>query len=387
MITSTDLAYMAEAVQLAKRGQYTTTPNPNVGCVIVKNQQIIGKGWHKKAGTGHAEVNALANLTKAASSGATAYVTLEPCSHYGRTPPCALRLVEAGVSRVVVGMLDTNPQVSGNGIKILEEAGIEVEVGVLEAECRALNPGFFSIMERQRPFVQIKLAASLDGKTALHNGESKWITGPAARADVQTYRAKASAILTSASTVLQDDASMNVRQEQLNFNYPLDETNTNIRQPHVVVLDGRARLKPEVATSLKLFNTGAHVILIQNKNSEYSEQAFSEKGFDQVTVEKLEYDPTSGFDLNDVMSVCTQLQFNTVWVEAGGRLAASFIHEKIADELIVYIAPKIMGQGGFDVIPLGPFSEMNQTVSLTTKDMRQVGEDIRLTYTLSNKND
>lgn len=375
-----DNEYMAQAIVLAKKGQYTTTPNPNVGCVIVKDHQVIGQGWHKKAGTGHAEVNALAHLTLEQTTGATAYVTLEPCSHFGRTPPCALRLIEAKVSRVVVGMLDTNPQVAGNGIKMLEEAGIVVDRSALEQECRALNPGFFSRMEKQRPFVQVKLAASLDGKTALQNGQSKWITGPAARADVQSFRAKSCAILTTARTILADDASMNVRSEQLNFEYPLDETNTHIRQPVVVVLDGKARIKPEQIDSLKLFQTGAKVILV-HANSSQSEP-FAEHISEQIVTAQVCYDAESGFDLKEVMTLCQQQQFNTLWVEAGGKLAASLMEAQLTDELIMYFAPKILGKHAQEVLPIGPLSSMADAKTLTLTDSRHVGDDIRLTYTL-----
>ena len=237
--TPEDNKFMALAIDLAKRGKYTVSPNPSVGCVVVKDHTVLAQGWHKKAGTGHAEVNAFAQLTPEQSLGATAYVTLEPCSHYGRTPPCAKLLQDSGVSRVVIAMEDPNPSVAGRGITMLQQAGIQVDVGILEAEARALNLGFLSRMEQKKPYVQVKLASSLDGKTALANGESKWITGEAARSDVQTHRAEACAILSTASTVLADDAALNVRAEQLSFEYPLDETNAEIRQPIKVILDSK----------------------------------------------------------------------------------------------------------------------------------------------------
>ena len=378
MNANQDIEFMAKAINLAKKGQFTTTPNPNVGCVIVKDNVIIGEGWHKKAGTGHAEVNALKDLSVKQTSGATAYVTLEPCSHYGRTPPCAERLIEAKVQRVVVGMLDTNPQVSGNGIRMLEAAGIDVDMSPLNADCRGLNPGFFSRMEKGRPFVKVKLAASLDGKTALQNGQSQWITGPAARADVQTYRAQSCAIITTATTVLADDASLNVRGEQLNFEYPVDATNTEIRQPTVVVLDGKGKLTEQHRSSLKLFSTGAKVIVIHSNS--LSEHDLSGKDSDSLMVAKANYEEGSGFDLGEVLELCAKQQFNNVWVEAGGKLAASFVNQELVDELIVYIAPKIMGANAQDVLPVGPFESMSDVQQLQLIDNRQVGDDIKLTY-------
>ena len=209
-VSLTDDEWMARALQLAARGCYTTHPNPNVGCVLVREGRVVGEGWHQKAGEPHAEVHAL-RVAGELARGATAYVTLEPCSHYGRTPPCALALVEAGVSRVVVAMMDPNPLVAGRGLQILRDAGIEVSCGIGEAEAQALNPGFIKRMKTGLPWVRVKLAASLDGRTALANGQSQWITGSAARADVQRWRARSSAILSGADTVLCDNPSLNVR--------------------------------------------------------------------------------------------------------------------------------------------------------------------------------
>ena len=254
-----DATYMARAIQLARRGQWTTTPNPNVGCVVVKDGEIVGEGWHQKAGGPHAEVHALAMAGEKAK-GATAYVTLEPCSHYGRTPPCAQGLIKAGVARVVAAMVDTNPQVSGRGLKMLEDAGIQTEYGVLEAQARALNPGFFKRMAGLGPWITCKLASSLDGKTALDNGVSQWITSKQARADVQRYRAASCAIVSSAQTVIMDNASLNVRHSELGSAADAIDAES-LRQPVRVIIDSQNRLTPD----LKLFQNPSPIILIREK--------------------------------------------------------------------------------------------------------------------------
>jgi diaminohydroxyphosphoribosylaminopyrimidine deaminase/5-amino-6-(5-phosphoribosylamino)uracil reductase len=293
---TTDLTFMARAIALAKKGRFTTTPNPNVGCIVVKDGTIIGEGWHQRAGTGHAEVNALAGLSVDSSRGATAYVTLEPCSHYGRTPPCAMRLIEAQVSRVVVAMLDPNPLVAGKGIAMLEQAGIDVTTGVMEADARALNPGFLSRMERDRPFIQVKLASSLDGKTALENGASKWITAKAARRDVQTFRALSCAILTSAKTVIVDNAKLNVREDALNFEYPKRQFDGQVRQPTVVVLDGNNRITKNKSKELDLFASGSRVILVKSRQSD----CFDDENTECIVMDYEE----SGFAMDAVVELC-----------------------------------------------------------------------------------
>lgn len=394
-----DYTMMALAIKLAKKGQYTTTPNPNVGCVIVKDGAILGQGWHQKSGTGHAEVNALQALSIQQTAGATAYVTLEPCSHYGRTPPCALRLKEAKIKKVIVAMLDPNPLVAGNGVAILQEAGIEVQIGLLETDARALNPGFLSRMERQQPHVRLKLATSVDGKIALHNGESKWITGLAARADVQRYRALSCAILTTAKTVIRDNARLNVRPEQLNVQYEFTNIVTDIRQPMKIVLDGKNKITPEVASGLALFDNNMsanqsdnrlttedrpQVVLV--KSEPHFEQATVDfKEFTNVTIVSSVYNKEKGFCVSDLISHCNQLSINNLWVEAGSQLSASFLQSQVVDELILYMAPIIMGKNAIDCIPLGPFDSMKETKSLNLLDYKMVGDDIRFTYQPINK--
>ena len=368
----TDYRFMSHAIRLAKNGQYTTSPNPNVGCVIVKNNQIIGQGWHKKAGTGHAEVNALADLTIEQSTGATAYVTLEPCSHYGRTPPCAKRLIEAGVKTVFVAMLDTNPQVSGNGVKLLQEADIEVNVGLLEQDARALNLDFFKRMEQKRPFVQVKMASSIDGKVALSNGDSQWITGQQARSDVQRFRSLACAILSTSKTILADDAKLNVRESNLNYSYPIDETNEFLRQPTRIILDSKNDLTHKHIDKLALFLTESPIVLVRK---------YTTGEFDHIDwINEVIIEHNQGFDLNKLLEWCATQEINTLWVEAGSSLAASFVAQSLFDELIVYMAPKLMGANAQELMPIGPFSDMNKTVNLSLTNLTQVGNDIRFIY-------
>jgi diaminohydroxyphosphoribosylaminopyrimidine deaminase/5-amino-6-(5-phosphoribosylamino)uracil reductase len=261
--SKTDHQMMALAIQLAKRGQYTTPPNPNVGCVITNQQdQIIGEGWHKKAGTPHAEVHALEQAGSHAK-GATAYVTLEPCSHYGRTPPCADSLIAAGVTRVVAAMVDPNPVVSGNGLAKLKKAGIKTEQGLLQSQAEQLNRGFIKRMRAGKPWITVKLAASLDGKTALGNGLSQWITGPQARQDVQRHRARSCAILSGSGTVSADNPMLNVRYSELNL--PNDVlAQKDLRQPLRILLDGRNQLPPSLKCLQPLENNSAGNILLVN---------------------------------------------------------------------------------------------------------------------------
>lgn len=365
--------FMAKAINLAKQGQYTTSPNPNVGCIVVKDGEVIAQGWHKKAGTGHAEVNAFAQLTAEQASGATCYVTLEPCSHFGRTPPCAQLLADKKVKKVIIAMVDPNPSVAGRGIRMLEDAGIEVEVGLLEQDARQLNLGFLSRMERKQPFVQVKLASSIDGKTALQNGESKWITGTEARADVQKYRAQACAILSTSATVLADNASLNVRGAELKFDYPLDETNTEIRQPKRVILDSQGLITPSKLQDLALFDTDSEVILIRKHLS----GDFT--GIENIKEAQINY--ADSFDLADLLAYLSTEEVNTLWVEAGGKLAASFVEQGLFDELICYLAPKVMGHQAQEMLPVGPYSSMSEVTELKLNQVSQMGDDLKLIYT------
>lgn len=363
-----DYQMMSRAIELAKKGLYTTAPNPNVGCVIVLDGEIIGEGFHYKAGEPHAEVFALREAQDKAQ-GATAYVTLEPCSHYGRTPPCAEALVKAKVAKVICAMQDPNPQVAGRGIKILQDAGIEVQVGLLEADSMALNPAFIKQMQTGMPFVQLKLAASLDGKTALKNGVSQWITSPEARKDVQSFRARAGAVLSTSKTVIDDNASLNVRWDDLpkaiQNSYPQED----LRQPIRAILDKGLALTKR----LKLFQADGEIVQISAYDSESNS---APTGLSVVLKE-------AQLDLEMVLKQLNkQHQVNHIWVEAGATLAASFITQNLVDELIIYLAPKLMGTDGRGLINMLGLESMEQAINLDIKDIRMVGSDIRVIATI-----
>jgi diaminohydroxyphosphoribosylaminopyrimidine deaminase / 5-amino-6-(5-phosphoribosylamino)uracil reductase len=372
MFSAADSRFMAEAIQLAQLGRFTTSPNPNVGAVIVKNGMVIGRGYHRQAGGAHAEIMALREAG-ALARGATCYVTMEPCSHYGRTPPCAEALVAAGFARIVVAMQDPNPQVAGRGIALLRQAGIQVEVGLLELQARDLNPGFLSRMERQRPYVQLKLATSLDGRTALANGDSKWLTGDAARADVQYYRSQCCAILSTATTVLADNARLNVRPEQLQRDIATLENGT-LRQPKRVILDRNSQLQQ----SLPLFNDGGEVLLCVSK-LENSRQL--------PNIARQIHCPLNSnaqFDLPALLQhLALRENINMLWVEAGATLAGTLLQLKLVDELIVYLAPRLLGNTAQPLAVLAEFSTLAQTPELCWSDVRMVGQDLRLTARLS----
>lgn len=370
MWSTLDRAMMARAIQLAAKGRFTTRPNPNVGCVIVNDAgEIVGEGWHQRAGGPHAEVHAL-RMAGDKARGATAYVTLEPCSHYGRTPPCAKALIDNGLKRVVAAMTDPNPQVAGRGLNMLKEAGIAVASGLLEPQARALNPGFLTRMERQRPYVRLKLAASLDGKTALANGESKWITGPAARRDVQRLRALSCAVITGIGSVLADDPSMNVRQSELGG---LAETLTEdaLIQPLRVVLDSNCRMPRDA----KLLSIESPVLLVSCQ--EYSEDF---KAKLPAHVACLQLPSVNGrVDLTALLAHLGA-QHNQVLVEAGATLCGAFIEAGLADELVLYQAPKILGAHGRNLLNLPDYQQMSDIPQLTLSDRRQLGTDTRMIF-------
>lgn len=367
MFSELEHSMMLRAIKLAKKGIYTTAPNPNVGCVITQNDQIIGEGFHAKAGEPHAEVHAL-RQAGAQAKGATAYVTLEPCSHYGRTPPCSEALIKAGVKKVICAMVDPNPQVAGRGVAMLREAGIEVEVGLLEQESRQLNPGFIKKMESGRPYVQLKLAASLDGKTALNNGKSQWITSPEARYDVQRYRAKSGAILSTSSTVIADNASLAVRWSELGDDVQRRYPQSQLRQPVRIILDRQQQLQPD----FQLFNTESELLLV-------SEQLYSEPM--ASTAQTVVADTVNNeFELTTLLhQLAAEHHINHIWVEAGATLAASLVKAKVVDELILYLAPKLMGTDGRGLLNIMGLEEMSEVLELDISDVRMVGKDIRIT--------
>lgn len=363
-----DQQVMQRALELAKLGRWTTDPNPRVGCVIVKDGEIIGEGYHLKAGEGHAEVNAFAQCRQSAV-GATLYVTLEPCSHFGRTPPCALKIIENGVKRVVIAMRDPNPLVAGKGIALLQEAGIEVAVGLFEAQAEALNKGFLKRMRSGRPFVQLKMAMTIDGKTATASGESKWITGEAARAEVQDYRASASAILSASGTVLVDDPLLNVRWQQLPEVIRQHYPEQNIRQPIRIIMDSKHRIRPYH----KLFGIESAVWLVGNGNKPRDLSAFP----DFVEAIELNAQPSQ---LAALMQELGKRQINTLWIEAGANLAGSLISANLVDELIVYIAPKLLGDQARGLCHIPDLHKLADAPQWQLVSSEQIGEDFKMVY-------
>jgi diaminohydroxyphosphoribosylaminopyrimidine deaminase/5-amino-6-(5-phosphoribosylamino)uracil reductase len=359
-----DAHYMAQALRLAERGLFTVRPNPAVGCVIVRDGVVVGEGWHIRAGEPHAEVYALRAAAEQAR-GATAYVTLEPCSHHGRTPPCCDALIAAGVARVVVAMQDPNPQVAGRGLARLRHAGIDVTVGLMADSARALNLGFLSRLERNRPFVRVKLAASLDGRTALDNGQSKWITGEAARHDVQNLRARSGAILTGVDTVIIDDPLLTVRLPEF-----------ALFQPLRVIAD--SQLRSPVAANL--FTTGGKVLIVicqtlLDSGQEAEKIALlQDKGIEVIAMPCLD----GRLDLDALLFVLAQdYQINDLMVEAGATLAGAFVTQKLADELWWYAAPCMMGHQARAGLILPDHDAMSDVAHWTLFEQRQIGKDWR----------
>lgn len=361
VVHSQDVGYMQQALRLAAKGNKTTRPNPNVGCVIVSaTGTIAGEGWHERAGEPHAEVHAL-RMAGEQARGGTAYVTLEPCSHYGRTPPCAEALINAGLARVVVAMQDPFHQVAGRGIQMLQNAGIEVVVGVEEEAAMALNKGFIHHCQTGLPLVQVKLAASIDGATALANGESQWITGPAARHDVHEARACAGAILTGADTVLYDNPQLNVRLEALPESF---------QQPIRIVIDSLGRV-PADAT---IFADGTPVYLVRTRalGIDYPEHV----------QELIVADRHGKVDLAAMLAALGNMNIHTLWCEAGHQLAGAFIEQQLAQELWLYIGPKLMGQGAQPVLALPQYEAMEDVPCFTLSRAEPIGNDVKLIYLL-----
>ncbi len=352
--TAADHAHMARALQLAARGLFTTSPNPRVGAVIVQGGTVVGEGWHERAGTPHAEVHALQQAGEAAR-GATVYVTLEPCSHHGRTPPCAEALVKAGVARVVAAMRDPNPLVAGGGIDMLTLAGIQADVGLMETEARALNPGFVSRMTRNRPWVRLKTASTLDGKTALENGASQWITGAAARADVQRLRARACAILTGSGTVRADDPKMTVRDVDIG------------RQPLRVIVDS-ALATPPTAAILPA--------LIACHTADPARRAALEAAGAEVVALP---GARGRVDLAALLTLLAQRGVNELHVEAGAGLNGALLEAGLIDEWIAYVAPMAVGDAARGLFATAPLTALADASRFRLADVRQLGSDLRLT--------
>jgi diaminohydroxyphosphoribosylaminopyrimidine deaminase/5-amino-6-(5-phosphoribosylamino)uracil reductase len=357
--------WMAEAMRLARKGLYSTPPNPSVGCVIVAEDNLLASGWHGYSGGPHAEINAL----QAADipPGSTFYITLEPCSHHGKTPPCVDAVIDAKPARVVVAMQDPNPRVSGQGLEKLRAQGIDVIVGVLEAQARELNRGFIKRMEQGLPFVSIKMACSLDGRSALKNGTSRWITSAAARRDVQFLRARAGAILSSAKTVLDDDPSLNLRLTKQELKQIFE-----VRQPVRVLVDSRLRL----SGSEKLFSIAGDIWIYTANEDADRQERLRARG---ATIIQLDADESGHIDLRAMLQDLGQRGINDLHSECGQQLAGALLQQQLADELVLYLAPHLLGsaaRGGFD---LGELSTMEQRTNCSMRDIRQIGDDLRLT--------
>lgn len=357
MLHATDSEWMARALRLAERGLYSTSPNPRVGCVLVKAGKIVGEGWHERAGEPHAEVHAL-RAAGAAARGATAYVTLEPCSHFGRTPPCAEALIAAGVTRVVVAMQDPNPQVAGGGVSKLIAAGVEVDSGLMQGEAQALNAGFFARMTRGMPWVRSKVGMSLDGRTALSNGVSQWITGAEARHDVQHWRARSCAVLTGIETVLADDPQLNVRELKTS------------RQPLRVVLDSGLRMPHDA----RILHGGVLIYTVVRDADKRA--ALETLG---ATVVVLPDTDKRRVDLPAVMRDLAARGINELLVEAGPTLNGALLQAGLVDELVLYVAPQLLGDAARGMASLGMVTALEQKVALQWQDVRHIGNDLRVT--------
>ena len=368
---------MQQALDLAQKGHYSTRPNPAVGCVLVKENQVVGTGWHQRAGEPHAERHALAQAQHNAQ-GAIAYVTLEPCSHFGRTAPCADGLIEGGVKKVYIAMLDPNPLVSGQGVQRLEQAGIEVVIGLLGAEAEALNRGFVRRMEQGMPYVVLKMASSLDGCTALANGESQWITGRESRLEVHKLRAASGAIITGIGTVLADDPSLTVRLPQIELAL-MNLEGENIPPPLRVVLDSSLK----IPLKAKLFTEHGRILVVTSQDT-YQQKPDRVKALsaqDQVTVLSVPSQAGQGGGLNleyVLQHLAQKESVNSVMVEAGATLAGAFISENRVDELHLFMAPCLLGDQARPMFVLPGIQSMADKIQLYIASVELFGEDIKM---------
>jgi len=357
MITSDDYLFMSRALRLAENGINTTHPNPRVGCVMVRDGQIIGEAWHERAGKPHAELLAL-QASGERARGATVYVNLEPCCHQGRTPPCTESLIDAGVSRVVAAMEDPNPQVASGGITMLREAGIDVDVGIMREQAVQLNRGFIQRMCFKRPWITVKVAASVDGRTAMASGESKWISSAASRSDVQRLRARSSAIMTGVGTILADNPALTVRQRGVD------------RQPLRVVMDSHLRMDENASVLMP-----PEEVLIYTTTEDHTKiQAFQKAGIEVVRLRAA----NDAVDLHASISELAARGINDLLVEAGPTLSGALLQSNLVDELIIYLAPKIMGDAARGMFDLPGLAQLKECTRFAMHDVRRVGEDLRL---------
>ena len=356
MFSPDDHRYMAQALRLAEQGLYTTSPNPRVGCIIVREEKVIGQGWHERVGQPHAEINAL-NMAGAKARGATVYVTLEPCSHQGQTGPCAEALIKAGVARVVAAMQDPNPLVNGGGLEKLKQAGVQTECGILENEARELNIGFISRIARGRPWVRMKIAASLDGKTALNNGKSRWITGEPARQDAHHWRARSCAVLTGIGTIRDDDPQLTVRHVKTS------------RQPLRVVVDSKLEILPSARVL-----QGGGVLLFCAVDDETRIARLNDVGAKVIILPNQE----GKVELSQMMASLAKFEVNEVLVESGFRLNGSLLKAGLVDELLLYLAPHLLGDKARGMFELPELTELTGRRELKILDLRMVGRDMRV---------
>ncbi len=361
---ASDHQYMARALQLATRGLNSTHPNPRVGCVIVRDGKILGEGWHRCAGDPHAEVEALRDAEEDVA-GATCYVSLEPCTHHGRTPPCTQALIDAGIARIVAAMIDPDQRVAGEGLRCLEAAGIAAEVGLMEAEALRLNCGFVSRLRAHRPYVRCKLAMSLDGKTALMNGTSRWISGEAARRDVQHWRARSSALMTGAGTVIADDPMMTVRART--------STDRPVRQPLRVIVDRDL----EIPVTARIVTPPEEALILTTSQSVNEHRKFTAAGIEVVVLQATRF-------FNEALTYLAQEKsVNELLLESGATLAGAMLSAGLIDELVLYIAPHLLGGDAKDLLGLPMIEAMRDRVPLTYTDVRRIGQDLRIRATVN----
>ncbi|MDN5849954.1 MAG: bifunctional diaminohydroxyphosphoribosylaminopyrimidine deaminase/5-amino-6-(5-phosphoribosylamino)uracil reductase RibD [Nitrococcus sp.] len=356
---------MARALRLAERGLFSTAPNPRVGCVIARNGQVVGEGWHRRAGEAHAEVNALA-AAGAAARGATAYVTLEPCCHQGRTPPCTDALLSAGIKRVIAACKDPNPRIAGQGLDQLARAGVATRHGLLAAQAQALNPGFFKRMRTGLPYVRCKLAMSLDGRTAMASGESRWITAAPARRDVHRLRARSDGILTGSGSILADDPQLTVRE----VNTPWD-----LVQPCRFVLDSRLRMPSRA----RILQEPGRVVVLYSQHDRQRAENLTAAGAELWPIEP---DPSGRVEPKEALAAIGQAEVNELLIEAGPSLSGVLLQSGFVDELVIYIAPHLMGHEARPLLLLPGLVGLAERIPVTITDMRCVGPDLRLTARL-----
>lgn len=358
--------WMSQALKLARRGFYSTHPNPRVGCVVVKEAALVASGWHEFTGGPHAEINAINSATIA--PGSDFYITLEPCSHQGKTPPCVDALINLKPRRVIIGMQDSNSLVAGQSVEKLRQVGVEVISNMLESQARELNCGFISRFEKQRPFVRLKMACSLDGRTALNNGKSQWITGEAARKDVQFLRARSSAILTSATTVLDDDPSLNVRLSNDDLVQQCE-----VRQPVRVIIDSQLRLTGKE----KIFRSDGVVWIYTLNSSEEKHRQLQAAGADVTLFDSSDQQ----IDLKQLLTHLASREINEVHSECGQTLAGALLQQELVDEIVLYMAPILLGSAARGLFDLGELTDMNSSQRCKINQVRTIGEDIRITLT------